>query len=120
MGSPAEFLGLSVSYDVDSMTESLLKGQGDWVYQVTLPFAEGGFSDAQVMMGVLYETGIGVPRNGQQAVSWYRRAAAQGNPIAWSNLGTIYLLGLPDVPPDRKEAAHCFARARDLRSSNNP
>jgi hypothetical protein len=40
----------------------------------------------------------------------------QDHPIAWSNLGTIYLLGLEDVKLDKKEAARCWAGAQALRT----
>jgi TPR repeat protein len=104
------------TYDSKAMIQCLLRGERDIVYRTARRFAEAGVADAQVMMGVLYETGIGVPKSGVSAIEWYRKAAAQDHPIAWSNLGTIYLLGLEDVKPDKKEAARCCARAQALRT----
>ena len=103
-------------YDSKAMIQSLLRGEKEVVYCTALKFANAGVADAQVMMGVLYETGMGVPKSGVSAINWYRKAAAQDHPIAWSNLGTIYLLGLDDVARDKKEAARCYARARALRA----
>jgi TPR repeat protein len=104
------------TYDSKAMIQSLLRGEKDVVYRKALKFAEAGVADAQVMLGVLFETGMGVPKSGVTAINWYRKAAAQDHPIAWSNLGTIYLLGLPDVAPNKKEAARCYARAQALRA----
>ena len=37
-------------------------------------------------MGVCYELGIGVKKDKQEAVKWYRKAAEQGNSSAKNNL----------------------------------
>jgi TPR repeat protein len=101
-------------YDLEHMIEALVQGRGDWVYKITLPLAEAGLADAQVMMGVLRQLGISVPQDAAQSIEWYRKAAAQDHPIAWKNLGTVYLIGLPDGKPDKIEALHCFSKARAL------
>jgi TPR repeat protein len=41
----------------------------------------------------LYYNGRGVPKNLQDAVKWYRMAAAQGDPKAQYNLGFMYANG---------------------------
>lgn len=114
MNANAEIADYEKLYDAQAMIQALLGGEQDWVYHMTLPFAEAGLADAQVMMGVLCEAGLGVSRSGTAAVDWYRKAAAQDHPIAWSNLGTIYLLGLPDVEPNKNEAVHCYHQAQTL------
>jgi TPR repeat protein len=114
MNANAEIADYEKLYDAQAMIQALLGGEQDWVYRMTLPFAEAGLADAQVMMGVLCEAGLGVPRSGAAAMDWYGKAAAQDHPIAWSNLGTIYLLGLPDVKPDKNEAARCYQHAQAL------
>ncbi|MDH3703170.1 MAG: SEL1-like repeat protein, partial [Alphaproteobacteria bacterium] len=35
----------------------------------------------------MYENGFGVPRDADKAAGWYRKAAAQGDPVALSKLG---------------------------------
>jgi TPR repeat protein len=114
MNADAEIGDCEKLYDPQGMIQALLGGDQEWVYSTTLPFAEAGLADAQVMMGVLCEAGLGAPRSGVAALDWYRKAAAQDHPIAWSNLGTIYLLGLPDVKPDKDEAARCYQQAQTL------
>ena len=40
-----------------------------------------------------YDKGQGVPQDYQEAVKWYRLAAAQGNEFAQVNLGVMYAVG---------------------------
>jgi TPR repeat protein len=48
--------------------------------------ASNGVSPAMTTIGVFYENGWGVPRDVEQAVAWYRKAAALGEPAAQDNL----------------------------------
>jgi len=67
------------------------------------PLAEDGDARAQVVMGVMYETGLGVTRDYKAAATWYRKAADQGNARAQYNLGTLYERG-DGVPRDEVQA----------------
>ena len=100
------------TYDLNSMMEALVQGKGEWVHGETRPLAEAGILKAQLMMGILYQLGIGVAQDGSQAVKWYRLAAEQNDALAWKNLGTLYLIGLAGVGVDKAEAHYCFSRAR--------
>jgi hypothetical protein len=55
-----------------------------------LPAAEWGNVKAQVRLGEIYDSGLGVPRNAALAVKWYEKAAAQGDMWAQHSLGQIY------------------------------
>ena len=91
------------AYDLDFMMEALVQGKGSWVY-----------AEAQLMMGILYQLGIGVRQNGLEALKWYRLAAEQSSALAWKNLGTLYLVGFAGVAVDKAEAHYCFSRARAI------
>lgn len=52
--------------------------------------AEQGNSVAQNQLGVCLSVGIGTARNVQQAISWTKKAFAQGDASAAHNLATIY------------------------------
>ena len=41
----------------------------------------------------MYQYGRGVAQDAKQAVSWYRKAAEQGNATAQYNLGAMYQNG---------------------------
>lgn len=55
--------------------------------------AEAGDPKAQLGLGVLFETGGGVPVDPAAASAWYARAAAQGVAPAMYNLGRLALEG---------------------------
>ena len=41
--------------------------------------AKSGDAAAQANLGYLYDTGEGVPKDSTEALTWYRKAADQGN-----------------------------------------
>jgi hypothetical protein len=55
--------------------------------------AEAGAASAQFILGVMFQEGLGVRQNGDEAVAWYTRAAEQGHAEAQFNLGTMYRYG---------------------------
>ena len=70
----------------------------------------------------MYSKGLGVPKDDQLAIDWYRKAAGQGVVKAQYNLGEIYSKGV-GVPKDDQQAyfwwllasAHGFAQAVEKR-----
>ena len=52
--------------------------------------AERGDVKARYNLGVMYQLGLGVPQDDQEAVRWYRLAAEQGDASAQFKLGVIY------------------------------
>ena len=52
-----------------------------------------GHDDAQYSLGIMYDFGHGVVKDGQQATAWYRRAADQGHADAQYDLGVSYAKG---------------------------
>jgi hypothetical protein len=48
--------------------------------------ADSGDASAQYQLGVMYDNGIGVPKNEAEAMRWWRRAADQGNKDAQSHV----------------------------------
>lgn len=55
--------------------------------------AEAGFAPAQNNLGTMYEEGLGVVSDPQEAIRWYRLAAEQGEPHAQHSLGEMLLKG---------------------------
>ena len=54
-----------------------------------------GYAPAQTMLGYMYFTGIGMPKDSTQAVSWYCKAAEQGYSRAQADLEIMHVYGLP-------------------------
>ena len=52
-----------------------------------------GNADAQLSIGLDYESGHGVPQSYDSAMKWFQLAANRGNPIAQDKLASYYLYG---------------------------
>ena len=74
------------------------------------PLAVRGDEIAQYNMGVLYDSGLGVPVDKSRARLWYRKSAEQGFAQAQNNLGRMFYMG-DAVPPDYARAAAYFRKA---------
>ena len=101
VGSPA----ITIDATADSLSEEgRAYAEGDYKKAAKLyrPLAEKGDAEAQLILGSMYDFGLGVPQDYKEAVKWYRLAAEQGNARAQSKLGAMYDIGL-GVPRDYKE-----------------
>ncbi len=74
--------------------------------------AEQGNATAQLLLGVMYNSGEGVTRDPKQAVYWYAKAAEQGEALAQYNLGLKYANG-EGVTRDPKQAVYWYAKAAE-------
>jgi TPR repeat protein len=74
------------------------------------PGREADIARAQALLGTLYQDGLGVAQNFQQAADWYRKAAEAGDTEAQAKLALMYEAGR-GVPQDSEQAAHWFAKA---------
>ncbi len=86
--------------------------RGDFAqaYQIWLPLAEAGDSDAQFGVGVILDNGQGVSENDAEAAKWYRLAAEHGNPDAQFNLALLYDSG-KGVEQNKEEASFWYRKA---------
>lgn len=90
---------------------------GDYIFafKLLLPLAEAGNAKAQCYLGGMYQGGLGVPADGAQAVRWYLEAARQEIDVehisatAYSNLATIYTVGMFGIGAD-KQLARSYAQ----------
>jgi hypothetical protein len=71
--------------------------------QLWLVSAESGDARSELMIGLSYAMGRGVPQDDAMAIAWYRRAADHGSREAAANLGTMYARGR-GVPLDYAQA----------------
>jgi tetratricopeptide (TPR) repeat protein len=74
--------------------------------------AERGDGGAQMWLGAAYEQGWFGTTNVQEALKWFRRAAAQGDPDAQNSLGQMYEDG-EGVPQNYAQAAKWYRRAAE-------
>ncbi len=69
-------------------------GNETWAYKNCLSAAEDGKPKAQVVVGMALMTGVGVLKNPELAVSWFRRAAEQNYPAGMYQLGLAKVAGM--------------------------
>ena len=79
-------------------------------YQEFLAAAKEGHADAQFNVAMMYEQGIGVGKDEQEAVAWYGESAEQGNSAAQFNLGVLYENGR-GTPIDYAKANKWYRKA---------
>lgn len=65
--------------------------------------ADNNDVNAQYRLGVIYTEGIGVPKNADEGIKWFKKAASNFSSLAAFNLGLIYERGL-GVPKNIKTA----------------
>ncbi|MEF3075634.1 caspase family protein [Methylobacter sp. Wu1] len=84
--------------------------------KVWLPQAQQGNAEAQVMLGEIYEKGLGGTADPALAAQWYSKAAEQGNSRAQIDLGYLYEKGL-GVKKDIPTALNWYRKASGLANS---
>lgn len=75
--------------------------------------AEQDDAEEQNRLGMMYFSGVGVPKDESKALEWWTRAAAQGHPKAQYNLGMMYSSGGDGVPKDAAKAAQWYQKAAE-------
>jgi TPR repeat protein len=76
------------------------------------PLATAGDARSQNKLGVLYASGLGVPKDYAEALKWTRLAAGQNLPDGQRNMGIMYEEGT-GVARDLKEAVKWYRLAAD-------
>ena len=102
-----ESVAAQLSYS-ESVGRQLVQS-GLWFYR---SMAEQGNRFAQFQLGVLYDEGVYVGRDRQEALHWYREAAQQGHVGAQVRLGDLYLFGVDDgIQRDGVQAVRWYREA---------
>lgn len=78
------------------------------------PAAEAGNPTAQNILGLAYEKGYHVPQDIDQAIEWYQKSIASGDPKAMHNLGLLLRDGADGLTPDPQQARQYLTQATDL------
>ncbi|MEC9374980.1 MAG: tetratricopeptide repeat protein [Pseudomonadota bacterium] len=78
--------------------------------------AENNNAQAQMVLGGMYEAGIGVARNNDKCAYWWQRASDNGHVNATKALGSMYFSGR-GVPKDYKKAMELYLKAAE---NNHP
>lgn len=78
--------------------------------RVWMDQARSGDAEAQVIVGEIYERGLGIAPNYKEAANWYRKAAEQGDSQAQRHLGYLYEQGL-GVEQDMLKALEWYRKS---------
>ena len=84
--------------------QAYINGDYKGAFRILSPLAKAGNSDAQKMLGIMYDYGQGVKTDHKKALDWYIRSAKQGDPAVQYQVGAKYFRG-DNVNQDYKEAA---------------
>lgn len=96
--------------DTASGLAAFQSGRFSEAYQAWHEAADRGDATAALYLGVLYDTGIGVPQDFGQAIQWYKRGAEDGSPTAMLNVGIMLDAGR-GAAADPESAASWYERA---------
>lgn len=96
--------GMSEDTDADTEYEQALH----WLERAS----QGGFPNSQYTLGKMYQYGLSVEQNDQEAARLFMEAADQGFVNAQYNLGKLYRDGR-GVPRDRERSLHYFSLAAE-------
>ena len=102
----------SLADALKAATSQIQRGEVAAGLDVVRQLALGGYAPAQNALGLVLQTGDGVPQDRPAALEWFRRAAAQGLPEAAFNLGTVLEAG-DVVRQDLPGAAQLYRRAAE-------
>lgn len=80
--------------------------------QLLSPFAEQGDAQAQHMVAIMYQNGLGVAQSDMAAYKWMRDAAEQDYGLAQHGLGFMYLEG-ECIAKNPQKAVEWFSKAAD-------
>ncbi len=80
--------------------------------QLLSPIAELGHPDAQYRVAIMFQNGLGMALNLQQALKWMQAAADQEYALAQHGLGFMYMQG-EGVEQSDEQALHWFKLAAD-------
>lgn len=105
---------------LDDGLNAYQKGAYERALRLLLPLAEAGDASAQCYVASMYQGGLGLPIDGQEAVKWYRKATEQEEQErkisagAYNNLATIFCCGMPGITPDPALAKQYWRKAVEL------
>ncbi|MFI5000004.1 MAG: tetratricopeptide repeat protein [Reyranellales bacterium] len=83
------------------------------------PLAAEGNAEAQTLLGAMYWSGEGVPRDHAEAVKWYLRAAEKGYARAQNDIGFMYGFGEGTPPRDDVRAYMWLSLAIERYTAKN-
>lgn len=73
--------------------------------------AEQGYAPSELLLGMMYESGLGTTKDYEKSIYWYTKSANQGNSYAEYFLASIYSRGDDNVNPDLNKAKDLYEKS---------
>jgi TPR repeat protein len=105
-------VGTASAAPMDDGKAAAERGDYPAALKIIRPLAQQGDATAQLYLGVMYTSGLGVKRSEKEAAKWFRLSATQGNADAQCNLGVAYVSG-QGVTQDFKLAVKWYRLSAD-------
>lgn len=83
----------ALTNDLELGIEQLNRGEFQQAIEQFRPLVAEGYSPAQYQMGLVYQHGYGVPKDGMKALALFEQAAEQNYPDAQFELALLYTEG---------------------------
>jgi TPR repeat protein len=99
-------------YNFEAVLDAFQRKEYERVFQVALPFAISGDPNAQCMLSLLYQHGLGVGRDVREAEEWLLKATAQNDAVAWNNLGSLYASCQSGLSRGPEAAKECYLKRK--------
>jgi uncharacterized protein len=94
--------------------DALIARDYERALSLLFPLVEKSDPGALSLLGVMYQLGDGVEVDGLKALELLNKAVELGDGIAAHNLGTIYGMGMPNVPQDTKRSKAYYQLAKSM------
>jgi TPR repeat protein len=99
-----------LAQDYEAGRKAYLDGDYAAALRTLKPLAADGNSEAQKLLGVMYDYGHGVKRDPKEALNWYLKSAKQGDPAVQYQVGAKYFRG-DGTGQNYQEAARWWEQA---------
>ena len=106
----AGLCSLAAAKPLEEGMDAYLRGDYAAALKLLAPLAREGDPAAQSSIAFMYQNGLGVPQDQNQAATWFHEAAEHGYAPAMVNLGAMYDAGI-GVPQDNVEAHKWYSLA---------
>ena len=98
--------------DLKAAQEAQMNGDFETALPLFQKAAKSGNAEAQLALGLMYETGMGIKADPKEAFSWYEKSAKQGYEMGQLALGDCYRRGV-GVEVNKEEAKKWLQKAAD-------
>lgn len=96
--------------DYGAGRQAYLDGRYEEALKILKPLAEDDNSEAQKLLGLMYDYGHGVKQDARAALAWYLKSAKQGDPAVQYQVGAKYFRG-DGTGQNYQEAARWWEQA---------